>query len=251
MSKIPVTLQMYTLRDDAAADLEGTLAAVKAIGYAGVELAGYAGKTAAEYKQLLDANGLSAVGAHVGFDQAIGDAAQAIDEAKLFGLTYVVVPWVGSPYADSLDGFRELGAKLTEASAAYAAAGLKLGYHNHAFEFAKVEDGVNGFDALFGAAGPHVVIEMDTFWVKKGGQDPVAYLGKYAGRVPLVHLKDMDADGDFAPVGAGTIDYGALIPAARAAGAEYFIVEQDSCKSASPLESVRISFENLKAWGVA
>ena len=246
---IPVCLQMYTVRDDAQSDLAGTLATVAEIGYYGVEIAGYAGKTAVEYKTLLDQNGLKAIGAHVGFDLVKNETAQVIADAQLFGYKYVIVPWIGKPYTESMDGFRQLGAELTEAATTLATAGLTLCYHNHAFEFDLSENGEFGFDLLF-ASAPTVQVELDTFWVKKGGQDIATYLRKYAGHVPLVHLKDMDAEGGFAPVGAGTVDYPALFAAAEAGGARYYIVEQDSCKAPLvPLESIRISFENLKKLG--
>ena len=250
--KLPVTLQMYTVRDDAARDLAGTLARVAEIGYVGVEIAGYAGATAEEYRALLDTNGLRAIGTHVGFDALRGDTARVIEDARLFGYQHVTVPWIGSPYADSVDGLRRLGSELAALSGALTDAGLTLCYHNHAFEFERREEGVIGFDALFDAAAGAVQVEMDTFWVKKGGEDPAAYLRKYAGRVPLAHLKDMSPEGEFRPVGEGTIDYvGSLLPAAEDADVLYYIVEQDSCATATPLESVRISFENLKRWGVA
>lgn len=246
---IPVCLQMYTVRDDAQRDLAQTLATVAEIGYYGVEVAGYAGKTAAEYQALLDQNGLKAIGAHVGFDQVKNQTAQVIEEAQLFGYSYVIVPWIGKPYTESAAGYRQLGEELTAAAATLATAGLTLCYHNHAFEFELSENGELGFDLLF-ASAPAVQVELDTFWVKKGGQDIPTYLRKYAGRVPLVHLKDMDAEGGFAPVGEGTVDYAALFAAAEAGGAQYYIVEQDSCKAPLvPLDSIRISFENLKKLG--
>lgn len=252
LSKIPVCLQMYTVRDDAQADLAATLSAVGKLGYFGVEIAGYAGHTATEYKKLLDGNGLRAIGQHVGFDLVKNSLSQVVDEAKLFGYDYVMVPWIGAPYTDSLDGYRTLGLELREAAEALKADGLTLGYHNHAFEFEKSEDGVFGFDALFESAGPDVAVEMDTFWVAKGGQSPAAYLEKYAGRVPIVHLKDMDAEGGFAPVGEGTIDYtGSLLPAAEKAGVKFYVVEQDSCKAPLvPLESIKLSIQNLRSWGL-
>ena len=249
MSKIPVCLQMYTVRDDAQRDLAGTLARVAELGYAGVELAGYSGVTPEQYKDLLDQNGLRAIGAHVGFDRVIGETPQVIAEAKLFGYSFVIVPWIGKPYTESLEGYRKLGAELSAVAATYAAAGLTLCYHNHAFEFELSENGKTGLDVLFEAA-PAVQAELDTFWIKKGGQEIPAYLQKLSGRVPLAHLKDMDSDGGFAPVGTGTVDYPALFAAAEAAGVQIYCVEQDSCQAPlTPLESIRISIENLKAWG--
>lgn len=249
MTKIPVCLQMYTVRDDAQRDLAGTLATVARLGYAGVELAGYAGKTAEEVKALLDANGLRAIGAHVGVDTVTGSPVQAIADAKLFGYDYVIVPWIGKPYTESLEGYRKLGAELSAVAPQYAAAGLTLCYHNHAFEFELSDGDKTGLDVLFDDA-PDVQAELDTFWVKKGGQDIPEYLKRLSGRVPLVHLKDMDSEGNFAPVGAGTVDYPALFAAAEAAGAKFYLVEQDSCQAPlTPLESIQISIENLRAWG--
>jgi sugar phosphate isomerase/epimerase len=246
----PVNLQLYTLRDELAADVEGTLAAVGTIGYAGVELAGLHGRTAAEFKALLDANGLAAVGMHVGFDALRDNPQSVVDDALVFGVGHVVVPWIGAPWSESVSGLSDLGAELARLSAPLTAAGLVLCYHNHAFEFERVDGGLVGFDALFDAAGGAVQAELDTYWVKKAGHDPVATLARYAGRVPLVHLKDMGDDGGFRPVGDGSIDYTALLPAAVAAGAKHFIVEQDQCTTASPLESVERSLRNLESWGV-
>ena len=248
----PVNLQLYTVRDDAARDLPGTLAEVARIGYSGVELAGLHGRTAAEFKALLDENGLVAVGTHVGFDDLRADPAKVIDEAGTFGLEHVTVPWIGAPWSESVDGLRRLGAALAEASAPLLSAGLVFCYHNHAFEFERIEGGLTGFDALFAEAGPGVSIELDTYWVKKAGFDPSEVLARYAGRVPLVHLKDMGEDGGFRPVGDGSIDYvGELLPAVARAGVKHRIVEQDTCSTASPLESAARSYRSLKSWGVA
>jgi sugar phosphate isomerase/epimerase len=243
---LPINLQLYTLRDDLGNDFAGTIQKVKEIGYSGVEIAGYGKHTAAEVKQILDDAGLKTVGGHVGYDQVTGNPDGVIAEFSAFGASYVIVPWIGEQYRKTLDDYKRLGETLAEAGAAYKKAGITLCYHNHAFEFEKM-DGQYGFDALFSAADPELLqVEMDTFWVKKGGEDIPTYLTKYAGRVPLVHLKDMSEDGDFRPVGEGNIDYPALFAAADAAGTKHYIVEQDQCSTATPLESVRISFENLK-----
>ena len=250
--KIPVGLQMYTVRDDAQRDFAGTVKTVAEIGYAGVELAGYAGHTASEVKKILDDNGLAVFGGHVGLDQIKANPQQVIDEYTAFGAKYVIVPYIGNEWRGSIADYTRLGAALGEVGATLKDAGLTLCYHNHDFEFNKFGGDVFGYDALFAGADASVLqAEMDTFWVKKAGQDPVAYLAKYTGRVPLVHLKDMTPEGEFAPVGEGTIDYTALCGAAEAAGAKYFLVEQDQCKTHTPLESVRISFETLKRLGKA
>ena len=248
--QFPINLQLYTLRDDLAADVEGTLASVARIGYHGVELAGLGGLSAREYRALLDSHGLTAVGMHIGFDALRDNPDAMVADAKVFEIEYVVVPWIGSPWSESVAGLRDLGTTLAGMAKPLSEAGLVLCYHNHAFEFERTDGDVVGFDALFDAAGGAVAAELDTYWVKKAGHDPVATLCRYTGRVPLVHLKDMGEDGGFRPVGDGTIDYGTLLPAALAAGAKHFIVEQDQCPTASPLESVERSLRNLESWGV-
>lgn len=248
MPKIPVAVQMYTLRNDLDSDFAGTVAEVAKIGYKTVELAGYHGHTAEDVKKILDDNGLSVMSTHVPIETLQSDPQRVIDEHLLLGATYVVVPYIGNELRGD---YRALAAVLNKIGANVAPHGLTVCYHNHDFEF-KTENGEIGYDVLFGAANPNQVkIEMDTFWVTKGGYSPVEYLEKYKGRVPLVHLKDMTPEGDFAPVGTGTIDYKTLIPAAEAAGAELYVVEQDVCKTDTPLGSIRTSFENLKAMGVA
>ncbi|GAB4454467.1 MAG: sugar phosphate isomerase/epimerase [Armatimonadaceae bacterium] len=249
MANLPINLQLYTVRDDLNNDFVGTIKTVAEIGYSGVEIAGYAGKTASEVKQILDDHGLKVVGGHVGIDQVTKNTETVIEEYTAFGSPYVVVPYIGEEWRKSADDYKRLGETLAEAGAKYKAAGLTLCYHNHAFEFEKF-DGQYGFDILFDSAPADVLqMEMDTFWVKKGGEDIPAYLKKYSGRVPLVHLKDMSEDGDFRPVGEGTVDYTALFEAAEASGSRFYIVEQDKCTTATPLESIRISFENLKKMG--
>ena len=250
MANLPIALQLYTVRDDLANDFAGTLKTVKEIGYYGVELAGYANLTAGEAKKILDDNALKVVCGHVPFDRVTKETDAVIAEFAAFGAAYVAVPWIGDEWRKSLADYKRLGTTLSEVGAKYKAAGITLCYHNHDFEFKTEEGGVNGFDALFAAGDPALLqVEMDTFWVKKGGQDIPTYLRKYAGRVPLAHLKDMSEDGDFRPVGEGTIDYPALFAAAEESGVQYYVVEQDRCSTATPLESIRISFENLTKWG--
>jgi sugar phosphate isomerase/epimerase len=249
MPNVPVALQLYTVRDDLSRDFAGTIQKIAEIGYRYVELAGYHNNSVAEVKRFFDANGLTAMAGHTGFDLVKNSTSQVVDEYRALGAKYVVVPWIGEEWRRNFEDYKRLGATLGELAATLKGEGLTLCYHNHAFEFEKFDGDTYGFDALFAAAGPDVKVEMDTYWVKKGGEDPAVYLTKYAGRVPLVHLKDMTAEGDFAPVGTGTIDYPSLFAAAESGGAEYYIVEQDRCTAQTPLESVAISFNNLKDWG--
>ena len=251
-SLIPISLQMYTVRDDAARDFAATIAEVARIGYAAVELAGYgSAETAAVARQILDDHGLIASGAHVGLEVLESDLPAAIEAANTLGAEFVIVPYLAGERRASLDAYRQTGVQLDEIGGKLKDAGLTLCYHNHDFEFNKFDGNEYGYDALFAAADPaNLKVEMDSFWVKKAGEDPAAYLEHYAGRVPLVHLKDMTPDGNFAEVGEGTMDFPAIFAAAPTAGIQFYVVEQDRCDNHAPLESIRISFENLKKMGM-
>ena len=253
--KLPITLQMYTVRDDAARDFAATAETLAQIGYAGVELAGYgSAKTAEAVRSILDDNGLMVAGMHVSLDVLENDLSKAIEEALMVGSEFISCPFLGADRRQSLDDYKRLGAILNDIGARLKESEIQLCYHNHDFEFEKFGGDVSGFDALFAAADKELVkVEMDTYWVKRAGEDPAAYLRKYAGRVPLVHLKDMTPGENptFAEVGEGIIDYPSLFEAAKVGGALYYVVEQDRCEKHAPLESVRISFENLKKMGMA
>lgn len=250
MSTIPVAVQMYTLRDETAKDFIGTLRRVAEIGYAGVEFAGYGGLSAAELKAVLDDLQLRAAGTHLGLDALETDPDAVLDYQLAIGNHFITVPWMPAP-AD-LAGWKEAAARLNAAGEQCKQRGIQLCYHNHAHEFALV-DGVPGLDVLYANTDPALVqAQLDLYWVKKAGYDPASYVKKYAGRVPELHIKDMadDADGSFTEFGTGIIDWDAVFAAAPAAGVQWYIVEQDVCQRPC-LESVEISFRNLRARGMA
>ena len=253
-TRLPITLQMYTVREDAARDFAQTIETVAQIGYAGVELAGYgSAKSAAEARRILDDNGLIAVGAHVALDTLEGNLPQAIEDAQALGNEYITCPFLNADRRGSIAGYSQLGMILNEIGAKIKDAGLQLCYHNHDFEFETFGGETTGFDALYAASDPDLVqIELDVFWVKRAGLNPVDIMHKYRGRVPFLHIKDMTA-GDkptFAEVGEGITDFAPIFAAAPDAGTLFYVVEQDQCVNHAPLESVRISFENLKKMGM-
>lgn len=252
MATIPVCLQLYTVRDDSAKDFYGTLKTVAEIGYAGVELAGLNGKDPKELKQVLDDNGLLVAGAHV----SLGDVENidaAIETYSALGAKYLTVPYLPEELRPDMAAYVALAHTLSEIGAKVTAAGFGFCYHNHDFEFEKFGGDTPAYDVLFDTADANnVKVEMDAFWVRKAGYDPVAYLNKYAGRVPLIHVKDMDAEGRFAEVGEGTTDFAPIFAAAETVGGtEYYIVEQDQCFNHAPLEAIAISFANLQKMGKA
>jgi sugar phosphate isomerase/epimerase len=247
MSKIPVGLQMYTLRNETAVDFIGTFKKVAEIGYKGVELAGFGGLTSAEMKAMLDELGLTPIGAHVGIDGLEGADGEYLAE---IGAKYAAIPYISPDIFNDPSQRAALVARIIAVRNKMAKLGITVLYHNHDFEFIKTEEGIYSLDALYAATTPdELKAELDLYWVKKGGEQPAEYIRKYAGRVPLVHCKDMDkTDESFAEVGEGSQDWDAIFAASEACGVEWYIVEQDSCKR-PPMESVTISFNNLKKMG--
>ncbi|HID56864.1 TPA: sugar phosphate isomerase/epimerase [Candidatus Poribacteria bacterium] len=249
MARIPVALQLYTVRDETAKDFLGTLERVAQIGYEGVEFAGTGGLSSSELKKALDELGLKPAGSHVGIDQLKGNLDAVIEYNLEIGNRYVVCPFMPEEMRGSASQWREVAETLSEIGAKCKEEGLILCYHNHAFEFRRF-NGKYGLDILYESSDPEFLkAEIDTFWVKFGGEEPAEYIRKLAGRCPLIHLKDMGEDGKtFMEVGEGIMDFMAIFDASEKSGVQWYIVEQDVCQRPS-LESARISFENLRKWG--
>ena len=251
MPSIPVALQMYTVRDVAESDFLGTVRKVAEIGYSGIELAGVP-VPAQDLKDAMDDLGLEAASIHFGYQALTEDASACIETAVAVGCRYVTCSGLFTKLRETAEGFEQAGVELSRAGRKCAEHGIELCYHNHSFEFARF-GGKYAYDILFESSDRHFLkAQIDTYWVRHGGEDPAAYIRKYAGRCPLVHLKDMadDAERSFAEVGEGILDFEAIFKASEAAGVQWYIVEQDFCKGSS-LDSARTSFENLKRMGRA
>lgn len=249
MATNPIALQMYTLRDQT--DFRGTLRRVAELGYGAVELAGLGGLSAKELRAELDALGLKVAGAHIGLDRLEGKLDAAIEEMQILGGRYVICPWLPPDRRPDGAGYQRLAELLNGIGHTVKAAGLQLAYHNHDFEMQQF-DGKTGLAIMRDSSEPGVLtFEVDAYWVAFAGFDPAATLGEFAGRVGLVHLKDMKAGSRvFAEVGHGTLDIPGIIAAGEQAGAEWFIVEQDRCERPA-LESVQMSIEYLRGIGRA
>jgi len=245
----PPALQLYTLREMAGKDFTGMLRNVAAVGYGAVEFAGYGGLSAPELKKRLDDLGLVTAGSHIGFEAIAEDTDNVIDFNLAIGNKWIVCPSMpGGVRTKGGDGFRSFGEQLNRLGERYRAAGLRLAYHNHSFEFA-VENGRPLIEYLFEATDPKLVAaEVDVYWVKHGGVDPAVFIAKYADRCKLIHMKDMTntTPPTFAPVGTGILDMKAIVAAAKKAGAEWYIVEQDRT-TGSAIEAVETSCRNLRA----
>jgi sugar phosphate isomerase/epimerase len=246
MSPIPVALQLYSVRDDTAKDFVGTLKKVASIGYPAVELAGLGNLSAKELKKALDDLGLKVAGHHVSIDLFERDLSRVFDDNHTLGTQYLIVPWLHESRRKSAQDWLDFARILNDLGAKCQAAGFQLVYHNHNFEFQKF-DGRTAFDLLFGSADPKLVqSELDVYWAKEANQDLAAIIRQYAGRMPLVHLKDMTRDNPptFAEIGEGIIDFEPIFRASEASGVKWYVVEQDRCQR-PPLESVAISWRNL------
>jgi sugar phosphate isomerase/epimerase len=252
MPKLPIALQMYTLRNETAQDFAGTLRRVAEIGYAGIELAGRGSLSLRDLNSLLGETGLRVCGSHIGIDQVEKEMAKTIEENLELGNRRIVVPYLSEERRQGAAGYQKTAETLNRLGDSLRAQGMTLCYHNHDFEFQIQDDGRSGMEILLAETDPMLVkAEVDTYWVLVGGLDPVAFIQEHKGRIPLLHIKDRDTtDGSFAEIGTGDLPLEALIEAAPSVGVEWLIVEQDVCKRPA-MESVTISYANLKAKGYA
>lgn len=243
----PVGLQLYTVRGLMTQDFDGTLAAVAKAGYREVEFAGYFGRTPAEVKAALGSAGLAAPSAHVPIQSLGADWSATLDVAAEIGHQYLVVPSVPSKMRPTLADWQRIAEQFNRASDAAQARGIQFAYHNHDYEFVPI-GGKLPYDVLLLATDPGLVqMELDLYWIRKGGQNPFTYFVRWPGRFPLVHVKDMAKDGAMVDVGAGVIDWKAIYAAREQAGIKHWFVEHD--EPADPLGSLQVSYrymENLR-----
>jgi sugar phosphate isomerase/epimerase len=256
-------LALYTVREAMGEDAKATLTSVAEIGYQNVEAAGYKdGKyynmTPEDFKKLLTELNLTPVSTHQS-DINIDDADAMFADAKAAGFEYFVVPvppmglFKYYPETKSMGmegGAENLANILTTLGKKAEKFGLKLLYHNHDFEYKKDKDGVVVIDYLLEHLDPkYVNFQMDLYWVTKAGADPIAYFEKYPNRFKLWHVKDMDDQGRFAPVGNGNIDFAKILEHKELSGMKYYFVEQDRTFDMKPLDAIQISHKGLEKIG--
>ena len=237
-----IGVQLYSFRNEMKTDLEGTLEKVKAMGFTYIETGAQSGKSAAEFKALLDKNGLQTVSYFADYNKLKSDFASVVADAKTMNAKYVIVAWIPHQkdftLADcelAIKDFNEAGEKL-------AKEGLRFAYHIHGYEFVPHGKGTL-MDKLMAETKPQFVnVQMDVFWVAHPGQDPVAFLRKYGKRIRLMHMKDMQkgVKGDLTghgdvetnvTIGTGSIDYETLVRDAKKLGVKYLIIEDESSRS--------------------
>lgn len=237
---LPVGLQLYTLRDYIGQDVKGVLTKVAKAGYREVETYGYSkengfwGLPAKEFAAVLKANGLTTSSGHYEMNSFMRDGnAEAlrsyIEAARVCGQTYIVVPHLDDKLRQTPDDFKALADKLNKAGEMCKAAGLKLAYHNHDFEFAPV-GGTTLYNVLLSETQPSLVeFELDLYWVVRAGQDPIKLLDAHPKRFTMWHIKDMDrAQPEHnTEIGAGTIDFPKIFQHAKTAGLKHIFMEQE------------------------
>lgn len=256
--KKKVGLQLYSLREQLPKDVRGTIAKVAQAGYSEVETFGYSlknkfwGLTPKEFKSLLQEHQLTSPSGHYGMDKFIGTGDQEelksyIEAANIVGGEYIVVPYLGDSLRKTEDDWKKVADRLNEASAVCKAAGLKLAYHNHNFEFVKFGD-VTGYEILLKGTDPKAVqFELDLYWVVRSGNDPAKLFTDHPGRFPMWHVKDMDKANNTinTEVGSGSIDFKKIYQHAKLAGLKHLIVEQENF-SLDPYVSIKQSADYVK-----
>lgn len=249
-TKIPIALQLYSVREDAARDLPGVLARVATMGYDGVEFAGFYNHTAADVKKMLDDNGLRIAGAHVGLDTLLGDE---LEKSVAFHQTlnneFLIVPGFAPARRASRQAWQETAAVMNEIADKLRPLGMRTGYHNHSHEFQMLE-GELPWDTFFGRTIPDVVMQLDTGNALHGGVEAALFLQRYPGRALSVHLKEHSSTNPKALIGEGDVPWPEIFRLCESpvGATQWYIVEQESY-AFPPLDCVDRCLQNLRAMG--
>lgn len=252
-TQIPLGVQLYTVRQQAQTDLPGVLTAIRKIGYTTVEtFAAQYKVSAAELRKAIADSGLKVPSGHFGYDRFDN----SFDYARELGLRFMVCSSVPESIGNSLDGFKRAADQYNAWGEKAKRMGMQFAFHNHNSEF-QTYGGTTGIEELLKRTDPKLVQwQMDCYWVAQAGRDPVVMLRKYPGRVTTLHLKDRMAGAQpsvepnagaqhFTEVGAGTLNWKQILPAAEKEGVRYMFVEQDKTEG-PPLKSLQISYDNLR-----
>jgi len=255
-----VGVQLYTVRDAMKQDFEGSIAKVAAIGYKEVEFAGYFDRTPQQVRAILDKNGLTAPSMHIDYPSLGDKFPKVVEAATIIGHKYIVCPWIDDDVRKRGE-WKNAAETFNKAAAISKKAGIQFAYHNHHFEFARV-DGKYAYDILLEQTDKGLVkMEMDLCWMTIAGQDPLKYFARYPGRFPMVHVKDVksvpaqlkvDEPVDFervfpvmTEVGSGVIDWKRLLSHSDEAGIQHYFVEHDYPKD--QFGSIATSYKYLEA----
>jgi sugar phosphate isomerase/epimerase len=247
--KIPIAVQVYSVRQIAQADTAGVLAQIAKLGYQGVEFAGYYGHSAQDIKKILDDNGLKVAGTHIGLETLLGDQlAKTTEFNHTIGNKNLIVPGFAQKYRSSIAAWKETGKLFADIEAKVKPEGFAVGYHNHGVEFEKME-GETPFYAFYDSAGPTVKVQLDIGHAARAGADPLEVIKRYKGRIVSVHIKEFSPTNDEAAVGEGTIHWKEVFKALEASpGMEWYISEEEG-KSCKGVECIQKSIGILHKMG--
>ncbi|MFT5467185.1 MAG: sugar phosphate isomerase/epimerase [Verrucomicrobiales bacterium] len=255
-----IGIQLYTLRNQIKADVAGTIKAVAEAGYKQVEPYGF--PDADEMIAASKDNDLEVNSSHFAWEsvtdpekEGVPAFTEILGKAKSAGLSHLVIPYIHGHNRKTLDDYKRLAERCNKAAAEAKTAGIQLAYHNHNFEFEPKEGGKSGYDIFIAEFAPEMQFEVDVFWVRAAGVNPVDLIRKLKGRVSQLHLKDLKtgsktpnfggvANDDFEELGDGMIPMEPIIEIAAEAGVKICHVEQD--QSPDPLASIRKSLDYLK-----
>ncbi len=254
--KKTLAIQLYTVRDAMAANPEKTLERLAAMGFTGLEIYGYDGtffgKSSKEFQNILKNTGLRVISSHhttgivnKGQGTLLDTWEKSVEDLHFIGSEYMVCSYL-FPEERTIENYKKLPELFENSGKLPKEAGIQFAYHNHDFEFEKFDETRNVYDFILENSSPELVkMELDLYWISKAGIDPLLYFGKYPGRFPLWHVKDMKAGTkDFTEIGEGTIDFERIFKAKEKAGLQYWFLEQDSSDK-DIFESIRISSESI------
>ncbi|MFB3892122.1 MAG: sugar phosphate isomerase/epimerase family protein [Phycisphaerae bacterium] len=248
--------QLYTVRQfcKTIAEAAESLKKVAAIGYTAVQLSGFGPAKPEEVAKVVTDAGLAMAATHVGWDQLRDKTDEVIAQHKLWNCRHIAIGGLWGEYF-TLDGMKRFRDELAVVAPKLAAEGMDFSYHNHSHELARF-GGRTWLERLYETIpAEHLKAELDTYWIAHGGGSPAAWIARYPGRQPLLHLKDMAVSLEpreqrFAEIGEGNLDWPGILKAASKAGVEWYLVEQDQSYGRDPFESLAISYRNLKAMGL-
>jgi len=254
-----IGLQLYTLKDIILKDVKGTLKQVADIGFSALEAYGYNdgkafGLLYQDFISMVNGMGMKVVSGHYSTGQAfpgmkgtlVNDWERAVEDAHKAGQEYMILAWLHPDERKTLDDYRRVGELLNKANEVCKQAGVKLGYHNHEFEFVKLEDQVP-YDVLVNELDPSIILELDMYWTTFAEVDAFELFKKHTGRIHLWHIKDMDKNDRKlqTDVGSGSIDYKPVFAAAQQSGMKHFFLEQEYFTKPQ-IEAITLGYNHLK-----
>lgn len=244
-------LGIYTVRDALEKDFKGTLENLSKIGFTDLEFWNYSegkifGNPAAEVKKMMDDLGLKSTSLHAGIDPLTNDFDRLLETASTLNEKYLVCNYLVEIERTSLDDYKSHAELLNKCGEKAKKASITMGYHNHDFEFFDF-DGHKPYDLLLNSCDKELVkFEMDMYWMTVSNQDPIAYFEKHPGRFPLWHVKDMNSEKQFTPVGEGIVDWKKIFAKAELAGLEQYFVEQDQSPGGDVYADITKSLSYIK-----